>query len=142
MREEVNQFRTEVREDFNKIFDKTHELEKTIVEHSVHSKNLTKSVDDIHGQMKSVNERLLEYNQQLLIHIQGVKELREMNAHLVEIIAIQKKETNARLTKLEVPFTWFKLTKSIFLWIATIGGGIATFLGLIWKFLPQLFIGI
>lgn len=76
---------------------------------------LERNSDDI-GKM---NEILGENTKQLAIHIEGVKQLKETNQLFREEIAIfrqhvqaQVSEINNRMSKVEEPFVWFKLTTS------------------------------
>lgn len=95
--------------------DVLHIRELMDVKFEANRATLEKNTADI-SQMSLI---LGENVRQLGIHIQGVKELKEMNGLMREEISLfrnqvaaEVNEINSRMTKVEVPFVWFRTTAS------------------------------
>jgi uncharacterized coiled-coil protein SlyX len=74
--------------------------QKTTTQNILYSvKSLEEALGSNHQKLDDINQKLGDYNNQLSIHIAGVKELRTQT----EII---RQDADNRLKRLEAPFNW------------------------------------
>lgn len=124
--------KTEMRENFGKVTDRLTALEHHTIQYQVLFEERSKQDVRTHEVLEELklgqglmNRRLDTYNQELHIHILGVKELKEMNRKLTSLIDMNKKQSDDRLTVLEAPYEWVKGAKAVFWYLWTIGAGLA-----------------
>lgn len=70
------------------------------------------------SELAKINERLLEYNHELKLHIAGVQELKAQNSLIREELKLRDTEIKMRLDEAEKPIKWVQQTGTVVKWVA------------------------
>jgi chromosome segregation ATPase len=69
-------------------------------------------------ELSKINQRLLEYNHELKLHIAGVNELKLQNSLIREELKQRDIEIQMRLGQAEKPIEWIQQTGTVVKWVA------------------------
>lgn len=90
------------------------------------------NLERINQGLSNINDRLVEYNNSLDVHIAGVVELRKMNEIFSKQLEVQIKTFNKqlevqsqRISKIEEPFNWAEKTKKYIVWLGAIAAAVS-----------------
>lgn len=108
----------------DEIRDATTKLHASFEAHLKQDEQFYSEVKEVVQSQNKIAERLSEYNEQLALHIAGVKELRRHTSIMEETQQQFIKESTARLERIEKPYVWaefsIKLLKATG-YVATVG---------------------
>jgi len=115
--------------------------ERVSVETSIMLKSHLKSDEDYQKEvehvLREINEKLIEYNMQLKIHIAGVNSIKEQNQLIRQENEQRDKMLDSRLEIAERPIKWVEGTGVLIKWIGVIASVTAALFGAL-KYLGKL----